>query len=42
MRGVIECLVRDGSAVARSDGTLHSIFLVAMYAADGAAEVGLT
>jgi predicted O-methyltransferase YrrM len=32
---VIERLVRDGSAVARSDGTLHSIFPVAVYAAEG-------
>jgi predicted O-methyltransferase YrrM len=35
VRGVIERLVRDGSAVARSDGTLHSIFPVAVYAAEG-------
>jgi hypothetical protein len=38
MRGVIERLVRDGSAVARSDGTLHSIFPVAVYAAEGDAD----
>lgn len=37
VRGVIERLVRDGSAVARSDCTLHSIFLVAVYAAEGEA-----
>jgi predicted O-methyltransferase YrrM len=37
VRGVIERLVRDGSAVARSDGTLHSIFPVAVYAAEGEA-----
>jgi hypothetical protein len=35
VRGVIERLVRDGSAVARSDGTLHSIFPVAVFAAEG-------
>ena len=37
VRGVIERLVRDGSAVARSDGTLHSIFPVAVYASEGEA-----
>jgi predicted O-methyltransferase YrrM len=37
VRSVIERLVRDGSAVARSDGTLHSIFPVAVYAAEGEA-----
>jgi predicted O-methyltransferase YrrM len=37
VRGVIERLVRDGSAVACSDGTLHSIFPVAVYAAEGEA-----
>ena len=26
VRGVIERLVRDGTAIARSDGTLHSLF----------------
>ena len=35
VRGVIERLVRDGTAVARSDGTLHSLFPVAVYAAEG-------
>jgi predicted O-methyltransferase YrrM len=34
---VIERLVRDGTAVARCDGTLHSIFPVAVYAAEGEA-----
>jgi predicted O-methyltransferase YrrM len=34
---VIERLVRGGTAVARSDGTLHSIFPVAVYAAEGEA-----
>jgi len=37
VRGVIERLVRDGSAVARSDGTLHSLFPVAVYATEGEA-----
>ena len=37
LRGVIERLVRDGTAVARSDGTLHDIFPVAVYAAEGEA-----
>jgi predicted O-methyltransferase YrrM len=37
VRGVIERLVRDGSAVACSDGTLHSISPVAVYAAEGEA-----
>jgi len=37
VRGVIERLVRGGTAVARSDGTLHSIFPVAVYAAEGEA-----
>ena len=37
MRGVIERLVRDGTAVARSDGTLHDIFPVAVYATEGEA-----
>jgi predicted O-methyltransferase YrrM len=35
VRGVIERLVRDGTAVARSDGTLHDIFPVAVYATEG-------
>jgi predicted O-methyltransferase YrrM len=34
---VIERLVRDGTAVARSDGTLHNIFPVGVYAAEGEA-----
>jgi predicted O-methyltransferase YrrM len=37
LRGVIERLVRDGTAVARSDGTLHDIFPVAVNAAEGEA-----
>ena len=37
VRGVIERLVRDGSAVARSNGTLHSLFPVAVYATEGEA-----
>jgi predicted O-methyltransferase YrrM len=37
VRVVIERLVRGGTAVARSDGTLHSIFPVAVYAAEGEA-----
>jgi predicted O-methyltransferase YrrM len=37
VRGVIERLVRDGTAVARSDGTLHNIFPVAVYTAEGEA-----
>ena len=32
---MIERLVRDGTAVARSDGTLHRLFPVAVYAAEG-------
>ena len=34
---MIDRLVRDGSAVARSDGTHHSLFPVAVYAAEGEA-----
>jgi hypothetical protein len=34
---MIERLVMDGAAVARSDGTLHNIFPVAVYAAEGEA-----
>jgi predicted O-methyltransferase YrrM len=34
LRGVIERLLRDGTAVARSDGTLHSLFPVAASAAE--------
>jgi len=37
VRGVIERLVRDGTALARSDGTVHSLFPVAVYAAEGEA-----
>jgi predicted O-methyltransferase YrrM len=37
VRCVIERLVRDGTAVARSDGTLHNIFPVAVYATEGEA-----
>jgi predicted O-methyltransferase YrrM len=37
VRSVIERLVRDGTAVARSDGTHHSLFPVAVYAAEGEA-----
>jgi predicted O-methyltransferase YrrM len=37
VRHVIERLVRDGTAVARSDGTVHSVFPVAVSAAEGEA-----
>lgn len=37
VRSVIGRLVRDGTAVARSDGTLHSLFPVAASAAEGEA-----
>ena len=37
VRSVLERLVRDGTAVARSDGTLHSLFPVAASAAEGEA-----
>ncbi len=37
---MIERLVREGSAVARSDGTLHSLFPVAVSAAEGEALLG--
>jgi predicted O-methyltransferase YrrM len=37
VRGVIERVVRDGTAVARSDGTLHDLFPVAASAAEGEA-----
>jgi predicted O-methyltransferase YrrM len=37
VRSVIECLVRKGTAVARSDGTLHELFPVAASAAEGEA-----
>ena len=35
VRDVIERLVRDSTAVARSDGTLHDLFPVAASAAEG-------
>ena len=34
---MIERLIRDGTAVARSDGTRHRIFPVAVYAVEGEA-----
>ena len=37
VRRVIDCLVRDGTAVARSDETVHSLFPVAVSAAEGEA-----
>ena len=37
LRDVIDRLVRDGKAVARSDGTLHTLFPVAASAAEGEA-----
>jgi predicted O-methyltransferase YrrM len=37
VRSVIERLVREGTAVARSDGTVHSLFPVAASAAEGEA-----
>ena len=37
VRGVIERLVRDGTAVARSDGSRHRLFPVAASAAEGEA-----
>lgn len=37
MRHVIKRLVRDGTVVARSDGTVHSVFPVAAGAAEGKA-----
>lgn len=37
VRGVIERLVRDGTAVARSDGRVHSLFPVAASPAEGEA-----
>lgn len=37
VRQVIERLVRDGTTVARSDGTVHSLFPVATSAAEGEA-----
>src|SRR5438477_5689535 len=35
MRAVIERLVRDGTATARSDGTSHRVFPTAVSAAEG-------
>jgi predicted O-methyltransferase YrrM len=37
VRGVIDRLVRQGTAVARSDGTFHNLFPVAVYAVEGEA-----
>jgi hypothetical protein len=37
VRAVIERLVREGAAVARSDGTRHDLFPVAASAAEGEA-----
>jgi predicted O-methyltransferase YrrM len=37
VRDVIDRLVRDGTAVARSDGTVHTLFPVAASAAEGEA-----
>jgi len=37
VRAVIERLVRDGTAIVRSDGTLHDLFPVAASAAEGEA-----
>jgi predicted O-methyltransferase YrrM len=37
VRAVIERLVRDGTAIVRSDGTLHDLFPVAASAAEGGA-----
>jgi hypothetical protein len=37
VRQVLDRLVRDGTAVARADGTLHRLFPVAIGAAEGAA-----
>ncbi len=37
VRSVIERLVRESTAVARSDGTLHSLFPVAASAVEGEA-----
>jgi predicted O-methyltransferase YrrM len=37
VRGVIERLVREGTALARSDGTVHDLFPVAASAAEGEA-----
>ena len=37
VRQVIERLVRDGTAIARSDGSLHNLFPIAISAAEGEA-----
>jgi predicted O-methyltransferase YrrM len=37
LRGVLDRLIRDGTAVARSDGTHHCLFPVAVAASEGAA-----
>lgn len=37
VRSVVERLVRDGTAVARSDGTVHNLFPIAVSAAEGEA-----
>ena len=37
LREVLERLVRDGTAVARADGTLHGLFPVAASTAEGEA-----
>ena len=37
VRGVISRLLRDGTAVARSDGTLHDLFPIVVSAAEGEA-----
>jgi predicted O-methyltransferase YrrM len=37
VRDVIERLIRDGTAVARSDGSVHSLFPIAITAAEGEA-----
>lgn len=37
VRGVLERLLRDGTAVARSDGTVHDLFPIAVSAAEGEA-----
>jgi predicted O-methyltransferase YrrM len=37
VRGVIERLVREGGAIARSDGTVHDLFPIAVSAAEGKA-----
>ena len=37
VRGVIARLVRDGTAIARSDGTVHDLFPIVVSAAEGEA-----